>query len=120
MPVIDSLVQNGAQAMIVGTYTYPNPNRIISVAAIFNIPTIYPGRAFSSNGGLMSYDADDTTAFRRLGKDYVAPILKGTKPADIPVQLPTNFVLTINLKTAKTLGLTVPPNLLALADEVIE
>jgi putative tryptophan/tyrosine transport system substrate-binding protein len=120
MPTIDSLIQNGAQAMILGAYTYPSPNKIVSLAAFFGIPAIYPDGVFSTNGGLMSYDADDTMAFRRLGKDYVAPILKGTKPADIPVQMPTKFVLTINLKTAEVLGLTVPPELLSIADEVIE
>jgi len=68
----------------------------------------------------MSYGADDPTAFRRVGKDYVAPILKGGKPGDIPVQRATKFVFAINLKTASALDLTVPRILLATADEVIE
>jgi putative tryptophan/tyrosine transport system substrate-binding protein len=81
---------------------------------------MYPNRDLGAIGGLMSYGADVATVYRRLGKDYVALILKGQKPADIPIQLPTKFALTINLKTANALGLEIPPTLLALADEVME
>jgi len=120
MPVMDSLVQNGAEAMTLGTYPFPNVNKIISLAAAFKIPTIYPYLGSPQAGGLMSYGAVDSAAFRRVGKDYVARILKGARPADLPVQQPTKFAFAINLKTAKALGLTIPETLLATADEVID
>jgi putative ABC transport system substrate-binding protein len=92
---------------------------IISAAARNRVPTIYPYRYMVAAGGLVSYGVDNTDLFRRAG-DYVDRILKGAKPADLPVQLPTVFELAVNLKTAKSLGVTIPGTLIARADEVIE
>ena len=83
------------------------------------LPAVYPGPLFAKDGGLVSYGADVLDQYRRAA-DYVNRILKGEKPADLPVQAPNKYELVVNLKTAKALGLTVPPSLLARADEMIE
>ncbi len=93
--------------------------RIIALAARHKIPVIYPYRYAITEGGLISYGVDQVDLFRRTAA-YVDRILRGTKPAELPVQAPVKFELAINLKTAKTLGLTVPLTLQARADEVIE
>jgi putative ABC transport system substrate-binding protein len=92
---------------------------IISLAARHRLPAIYPGRFFAASGGLISYGPDFVDQFRRAA-GYVDRILKGEKPADLPVQAPTRYELVINLKTAKALGLDLPASVLARADEVIE
>ena len=92
---------------------------IVSLAARHHLPAVYATLAFVDNGALISYGGDQIDQFRRAA-GYVDRILKGEKPADLPVQAPTKFKLVINLKTAKSLGLTIPKTLLATADEVIE
>jgi ABC-type uncharacterized transport system substrate-binding protein len=92
---------------------------IVELAARYRLPAVYPFRIFPEVGGLLSYGPSFTAIFRRTA-EYVDKILKGTRPSDLPVEQPTKFELVINLKTGKALGLTVPPSLLATADEVIE
>ena len=92
---------------------------IISLSARHRLPAVYPFRFWAKAGGLLSYGIDQVDHFRRVGA-YIDRVLKGTKPAELPTQASTKFELAVNLKTAKTLGLTVPPSLLSRADEVIE
>jgi ABC-type uncharacterized transport system substrate-binding protein len=93
--------------------------RLVDLATQSRLPTVYAFRGWAEDGGMMSYEPDITDMFRRAAT-YVDKILKGAKPGDLPIEQPTKFHLILNLKTAKTLGLTIPPSLLARADEVIQ
>jgi putative tryptophan/tyrosine transport system substrate-binding protein len=110
---------NGALIVTGNTLTMVHRERIITLAARHRLPAVYALPLFANDGGLISYGPDSIDPYRRAAH-YVDRILKGEKPADLPVQQPTKFELIINLKTAKALGLEVPPTLLARADEVIE
>jgi len=114
--------ENHAGALIVlgSPFFYAHRTRLVELAARRRLPTIYPQREFvAGSGGLMSYGADYRDQFRRAAT-YVDKILKGAKPADLPVQQPTKFELVVNLKTAKALGLTIPQSILVRADEIIQ
>ena len=112
--------RSGALIILGSPFFYAHRTRLVELAARHRLPTIYPQREFvEGSGGLMSYGADFHDQFRRAAT-YVDKILKGAKPADLPVEQPTKFELVINLKTAKTLGLTIPPSVLGRADQVIE
>jgi ABC-type uncharacterized transport system substrate-binding protein len=110
---------NGGLTVMPDSFTDAHRVDITSLAARYRLPAVYAYRFFAALGGLLSYGVDLTDNFPRAAT-YADRILKGEKPADLPVQAPTKYVLTINLKTAKALGLEVPPLLLARADEVIE
>ena len=110
---------NGGLIVFANRITIVHRERIIALAARYRLPAIYSYRYFVEDGGLMSYGADLIGLYRRVAS-YVDRVLKGEKPADLPVQQPTQYQLVINLRTAKALGLDVPPTLLAVADEVIE
>jgi putative ABC transport system substrate-binding protein len=119
-PAFEAL-KGRAEALYVASDSLIDTNRvhINALALAARLPAMYPYREGAEGGGLMSYGANFPNLFRRSA-DYVDKILRGTKPADLPVEQPTKFDLVINLKTARALGLSVPPTLLAIADEVIE
>jgi len=118
--IVAALAQSSHQGLIVTSAgSVVHSDLIIMLAAKHRLPTVYPFRQFVTHGGLISYGPDLVDQHRRAA-GYVDRILKGEKPSNLPVQAPTKYELVINLKTAKALGLTVPPTLLARADEVIE
>ncbi|MBV9533255.1 MAG: ABC transporter substrate-binding protein [Bradyrhizobium sp.] len=112
-------LSNGGLIVTASALVVVHRDLIIALAARHKLPAVFYERNFVAEGGLVSYGADYLDEFRRAA-GYVDRILKGEKPADLPVQAPTKYKLVINLKTAKTLGLTMPPSLLSIADEVIE
>jgi putative ABC transport system substrate-binding protein len=115
-----SLVDLQTGGLLVGDPTYlGRREQIVALAARYAVPTIYDWREYVAAGGLISYGTSLSDTYRNVGT-YVGKILKGAKPADLPVQQPTTFELVVNLKTAKALGLTIPQSILARADEVIE
>jgi putative tryptophan/tyrosine transport system substrate-binding protein len=119
--VFQTLSQRRIGALIVTAdgYLISRQDQLVALADRYAVPTIYPLRQYAEAGGLMSYGANLPDAFRQCGI-YVGKILKGEKPTDLPILQPSTYEFVINLKTAKKLGLTVPPTFEALADEVIE
>jgi putative tryptophan/tyrosine transport system substrate-binding protein len=111
--------QRGSLLVLPDSFTFVHRDAIVALAARYRLPAVYWNRPFVDGGGLMAYGVDGNDLYRRAA-DYVDRILKGDKPGDLPVQNPTKFELVINLQTAKTLGITIAPTLLAAADEVIE
>jgi putative ABC transport system substrate-binding protein len=116
-----SLIEGPAGALLVGADPFLSGRReqLVALASRHAVPSIYAWREFAASGGLISYGASLTSAFRLLGT-YAGKVLKGAKPADLPVQQPTTFELVINLRTARALGLTVPQSMLMKADELID
>jgi putative tryptophan/tyrosine transport system substrate-binding protein len=110
---------NGSLIVLPDLSAFNYRDAVIALAARYRLPAVYPYRVFVASGGLLSYGTDTPDIYRRAAS-YVDRVLKGERPADLPVQAPTKYEFVINLKTAAALGLDVPPTLLALADEVIE
>ena len=111
---------NGGLIVLPDFRTTSYRDRIIDSAARNNLPGVFPFRSFAISGGLLAYAVDSIELYRRGAASYADRILRGSAPGQLPVQAPTKFELVINLKTAKALGIAVPPTLLARADEVIE
>ena len=109
----------GTLAVVGSSMFVSERRRLVDLAAKYRLPAVYSQRAYVDDGGLMSYGPDVADLFRRAAT-YVDRILKGAKPGDLPVEQPTKFELVLNLKTAKALGLTIPPSLIAQADQIIE
>ena len=120
-PIFATLVERQIGAIVVGTSEVVRAKRdqIVLLAARFALPTMFPNRPGVRAGGLFSYASDLIDVYRQAGV-YTVRILKGEKPADLPVQLPTKIEFVINLRTAKALGFQIPADVLALADEVIQ
>jgi putative ABC transport system substrate-binding protein len=115
----EAVVPNGGLIMPTGPWIGNKTALIVGLAARHRLPAVYPARERVVDGGLISYAPDLLDMFRRSAS-YVDRILKGAKPADLPIQLPTKYELVVNLKTAKAIGLTIPETFLVRADEVIE
>ena len=111
---------NGGLVVLPDTTTSIRRDLIVALAARNHLPAVYPERIFVVSGGLMAYSIHDVLGLFRLAATYVDRILRGAKPTDLPVQAPTKYETVVNLKTAKSLGIEVPPSLLVRADEVIE
>jgi len=112
-------MSNGGLVVLPDPTTVSHRELIISLAARYRVPAVYPFRLFIPGGGLMAYETDQSQ-ISKLAASYVDRILRGAKPGDLPVQVPTKYATIVNLKAAKALGLEVPPSLLLRADEVIE
>jgi putative ABC transport system substrate-binding protein len=119
--VIEQFARESGSALLVlpDLFTATNRQSIIALAAHHRLPAVYPARYFVASGGLMSYGVELLETYRQAAS-YVDRILRGEKPADLPVQAPTRYEMVINLKTARALGVEIPPTLLARSDEVIE
>jgi putative tryptophan/tyrosine transport system substrate-binding protein len=117
--MIATRVAGGGMVILPDIYTLTFRDQVVSLANREKLPTIYPFAPFADSGGLISYGIDLPDLQRRAA-GYVDAVLKGTKPSDLPVQLPTKFELAVNLKTAQTLGMNVPRSLIAIADKIIE
>jgi putative ABC transport system substrate-binding protein len=120
-PAVETMAREPAGGLIVmpDSFTMTHRETIIALAARHRVPAVYPYRVFSANGGLMSYGMSRVDVYRDAAA-YVDRVLRGDKPADLPVQAPTKYELVINIKTAKALGIDIPPTMLTRADEVIE